>query len=377
MWAIAVAVAVFVLPNVEALTADGQPIGLPVRGYGVMVLLGLLCGVGITSRRGKQVGIHPDTIIGLGFWMMLGGVLGARVFFVVQKWEELAGDSFAAKLVDAVKVTEGGLVIYGGVIGGLVAGWIYCQRHRLPILATADLVAPGFLIGLSLGRIGCLLHGCCFGGICQAGLPTITFPHGSVPYQAQVMDGSLLGLQLNDRRLPSQVKSISPGSVAEQRAIQPGMVVTGIFSSQLADKPANPVLPPRIVAEVDTQDKQFLFMPNDLPAQSLAVHPSQIYASINALLLTILIWFLQPLTKQDGVVFCAAILLYAVTRCLLEWVRSDEAGQFGTGLTIAQLVAVASALLAIIGLAVLKRADKPRIWQTHWDAIAAQPAQTT
>jgi phosphatidylglycerol:prolipoprotein diacylglycerol transferase len=273
-------------------------------------------------------------------------------------------------MFDAVKVTEGGLVIYGGVIGGLVAGWIFCRRHRLPMLATADLVAPGFLIGLSLGRIGCLLHGCCFGGVCQAELPTIAFPHGSVPFQAQVLDGSLLGLELSDRQLPTQVESVTPSSLADSREIKPGMIVTGIFSSQLAEEGADPVSPPRIVAEVQTRDQRFLFMPDDLPERSLAVHPSQIYASINALLLTLLVWFMQPLTKQDGVVFCSAVLLYAVTRCLLEWVRSDEAGQLGTGLTIAQLVAVATALVAIAGLLWLKRANHPRVWQARWSAIS-------
>ena len=84
VWLIAAALVVFVLPQIESRWPDGEPIGLPVRGYGVMVLLGLFSGIGITLWRGKQVGVSPDMIVSLGFWMMVGGVIGARIFFVVQ-----------------------------------------------------------------------------------------------------------------------------------------------------------------------------------------------------------------------------------------------------------------------------------------------------
>ncbi|MEC8556568.1 MAG: prolipoprotein diacylglyceryl transferase family protein, partial [Planctomycetota bacterium] len=156
---IASAVLVFLLPSVEQKWPDGTAIGLPIRGYGVMVVAGLFCGVGITVLRAKQLGLSVDDVIGLGFWMMLTGVIGARVFFVVQKWSEFNS------ITDVFKLTEGGLVIYGGVIGGLLAGITYCWQRNLNVLAMADLIAPGFLIGQSLGRIGCLLHGCCFGGV--------------------------------------------------------------------------------------------------------------------------------------------------------------------------------------------------------------------
>ncbi|MEZ6135096.1 MAG: prolipoprotein diacylglyceryl transferase [Pirellulaceae bacterium] len=371
---ITAAVVTFVLPNVETVwpAADGGPgvpIGLPIRGYGVMVLLGLLCGIGISILRGRQLGIQADLVIGLGFWMMLGGVMGARVFYVVQKWDEFGGD-----LLSIFKVTEGGLVIYGGVIGGLVAGGIFCYRNKLNVAATADLVAPGFLIGLSLGRIGCLLHGCCFGGVCHSQLPTITFPHGSGPYQAQIESGELLGLDLTHaKELPVTVDSVVADSLADQADIRAGdQIVAKTIQSILPDRKDDPTQPPKMIAEIEwtrsdgeTSDahSRRIFLPENLPARSLPVHPSQLYASFNALLLCLLVWFLQPLPKRDGMTFLLAILLYAISRFLLEGVRSDEAGQFGTPFSIAQIVAIISAAAATIGLVALRKLPAKRAWK--------------
>lgn len=368
VWLIGSAIVLFVLPAVEARAADGMPIGLPVRGYGVMVLLGLLLGVGITIYRGRQLGVSQDHIIGLGFWMMLGGVLGARVFYVLQKWETFTGETFVERLIDAAKVTEGGLVIYGGVIGGLVSGWFFCHRNKLPLRATADLIAPGFLIGLSAGRIGCLLHGCCFGGVCESNLPAIRFPHGSIPYASQMQDGSLLGIKLAGQNgFPATIESIEPDSPAAAAHIPPNVVVEAINTPEVLEKePRAPTEPPSLMADVQLSDQRVAFYREQLPPRSLPVHPSQIYASINGLLLCILIWFLQPLPKQDGVVFLTAIFLYAVSRFLLEGVRSDELGQLGTSLTIAQWVGLGSGAAALVGLAILSRLPARRFWK--WQA---------
>ncbi len=365
VWGIAAAIVVFVLPAVEQRWPDGSPIGLPIRGYGVLVLVGLVSGIGLSVRRGRQLGIDADTIIGLGFWMMLVGVVGARIFYVVQKWDEFQGPTLAAKLMSSLKLTEGGLVIYGGVVGGLVAALAYCWVKKLSVPATADLVAPGFLLGLCVGRIGCLLHGCCFGGVCTANLPAIQFPHGSGPYTAQVATGRLLGITTSSPSLPASVVAVRTGSPAEQAGIQVGSKLQSIQTFiETPDQDADPVQPPRILADVKLNDRQLTFPSSQLPAHSLPTHPSQIYSSLNALLLCGLIWFLQPLASRDGVVFCIAIMLYALSRFLLEGVRSDEAGQLGTGLTVAQLVALLSVVGGSIGMLLIYRLPRGRVW--HW-----------
>lgn len=359
---IAAAVIIFVLPAVEQRWPDGTAIGLPIRGYGVMVLLGLLAGVGITVYRGNQLGIKADTIIGLGFWMMLIGVIGARVFYVLQKWNEFGswGEVF--------QVTEGGLVIYGGVIGGLVAGIAYCLRHQLKVWAMADLITPGFLLGLGFGRIGCLLHGCCFGGVCDAQLPTIRFAHGTVPYQAQLASGEILGIDVDGKPLPARITRIRPKSPAAEVGIQPGQMLYELrLEATVPQAGSDPTAPPNFYARLKVDGQSFVLPPESLPALSRPTHPSQIYSAINAVLLCCLLWFLQPAPTRDGVVFCVGIMLYAFSRFLLEGVRSDEAGQLGTDLTIAQWVGVVSILLAAAALAMILRgpAGRSLAWGNH------------
>lgn len=362
MWLVAVPLFLIVLPSIEQRWQDGTPIGLPIRGYGVMVLSGMLTGIAITNVRAKRLGISMDTIVGLGIWTMLGGVLGARLFFVVQKWDTFEGQGID-RLVSILKLTEGGLVIYGGIIGGLVAGAYYCYRNKLPLLATGDLIVPGFLIGLAFGRVGCLLHGCCFGGVCTAELPMIQFPSGSLPFQAQVQTGQLLGMHLANSKLPSVVQSIEASSAAEAAGVQVGDELRAIKPVLVEpDKAEGATKPPAMFVELEFDNSTKRVYPEMLPPRSLPVHPSQIYAAIDALLLCLLMWLWQPIPTRDGIVFFTAILIHAVSRFMLELIRSDESGQLGTDLTIAQLISLALGSISVVGLFYLTRQPAKRIW---------------
>ena len=128
------------------------PDGLPVRGYGVMLLAGIVAGVGMAMYRARQGGLDPEVIISLAIWMVICGVIGARLFYVIEYWEQnFAGKSLRDTLLEIVNVPEGGLVIYGGFIGAAVGFIMFIRKHRLPLLAMADLVAPSMAIGLALG----------------------------------------------------------------------------------------------------------------------------------------------------------------------------------------------------------------------------------
>ncbi len=370
IWGVAAALVVFVLPNIEQ-TANmfGAPpiiLGLPIRGYGVLVLIGLLSGIGITIHRGRSLGITPDLIVGLGFWMMLGGVAGARIFYVIQKWDEFSDKALGDRLLAIVKLTEGGLVIYGGMIGGILAAIGFCYKHRQPIRAIGDLVAPAFLIGLAFGRIGCLMNGCCFGGICTQHLPTIQFPQGSGPYLVQLESGKLLGIELAARHSNSEaatIATVEPGSLAAEAGIQPGTLLEKIqvFNAPF-DPNSDPAAPPKVVADVRLDSSVIRFSSAQPPAQSLPVHPSQIYAAINAALLCWLIWCIQPLPSRDGMTFLIAILLSASSRFLEEGIRSDEGGQLGTSLSIAQWISLIAAGTAIVLIFLLRKTTPFRAW---------------
>ena len=152
--AIMAVVIVFVCPAIELQDKSGNPTGLPIRGYGVMLLLATVSGVGLSMLRAKQVGFNPEMILSLAFWMFMAGILGARAFYVIQKWPEFyhPGD-LVGTLKEIANITQGGLVVYGSVIGGLTAGIIFLVRKKLPLLAIGDIIAPGMLVGLTLGRI--------------------------------------------------------------------------------------------------------------------------------------------------------------------------------------------------------------------------------
>ena len=103
---------------------------------------------------------------------MVGGIIGARIVYVTTYWREEFADQ---PLSEIFMIQHGGLVYYGGFIGAAIAGMIYIRWKKMPLWKTTDVLAPSIALGNSLGRIGCLLNGCCYGRACS--LPwAITFP---------------------------------------------------------------------------------------------------------------------------------------------------------------------------------------------------------
>ncbi|HOM18935.1 MAG TPA: prolipoprotein diacylglyceryl transferase, partial [Thermoguttaceae bacterium] len=149
--------------------------GLPIRSYGTMVLLGVVVGLWLAVRRAKQIGLDPEYIFSLTFWMILPGIVGARFFYVWEYWENFLRPSrespqFWPTLGAMLNVAGGGLVVYGALLGamaGLIGFvWKYrpqLQQHGVSFLTLADLAAPSLMFGLALGRVGCFLNGCCYG----------------------------------------------------------------------------------------------------------------------------------------------------------------------------------------------------------------------
>jgi phosphatidylglycerol:prolipoprotein diacylglycerol transferase len=165
----------WVLPALD----DGQ--GVPVRGYGVMLL---------AAARGRRAGFDADTILSLATVVFLWGLVGARLFFVIEYREQFFREGMS--LVDSLRaianISAGGLVVFGSLPTAGLAAWIFARRRSLNFLRLLDCVAPGLLVGLALGRIGCFLNGCCYGGPCD--LPwAVRFPPESPPWLDQAARG--------------------------------------------------------------------------------------------------------------------------------------------------------------------------------------------
>jgi phosphatidylglycerol:prolipoprotein diacylglycerol transferase len=168
------------------------PEGLPLFGYGAMLLAGFSAAVWLARERAAVEALPAGTIGDLAVWLFLPGILGARIFFLIQYGHQV----FANKqtlfeiLWAAVNLSEGGIVLYGGVMGGAIGYFTFCHLRKLPPLTLADVITPSVFVGIGFGRIGCLLNGCCFGDKCE--LPwCITFPAQSVPWWALVQRGFL------------------------------------------------------------------------------------------------------------------------------------------------------------------------------------------
>ncbi len=185
------------------------PEGLPIRGYGLMLLLGASSGVGLACHRARQVGLDQEVLLSLAFWMFISGILGARLFYVIEYWEDrFQGGNFRETILQVLNFPEGGLVVYGALLGAGVAFVVFTQKHRLPTLAMADLIAPSLAIGLAFGRLGCLLNGCCYGG--PSTLPwAVTFPPGSPPYMDQIAHGEIPATEA----MPARSKPVHPTQV--------------------------------------------------------------------------------------------------------------------------------------------------------------------
>ena len=147
---------------------------LTVHWYGIMVALGFLAGLWTASRRARLAGISPEAIYDLGPWLIIGGILGGRVLYVISYWKE---DFASNPFPEVFMIQHGGLVFYGGLIGATISSFICIHLKKMPLWRTADILAPSIALGSAFGRIGCLLNGCCYGRACS--LPwAIHFPPG-------------------------------------------------------------------------------------------------------------------------------------------------------------------------------------------------------
>jgi phosphatidylglycerol---prolipoprotein diacylglyceryl transferase len=129
----------------------------PVRSYGIALAVSFLLGCGLALRRARVRGYSEDLMFGLFFWIIVAAIAGARAHFV------LGHPADFAKPLDAFRLWDGGLTLYGGLAAALLASWIYLTRHRVPFLVVADICAPSLALGEGITRIGCFINGCCFG----------------------------------------------------------------------------------------------------------------------------------------------------------------------------------------------------------------------
>jgi phosphatidylglycerol:prolipoprotein diacylglycerol transferase len=218
-------------------------------------------------------------------WSAVWAIIGARLLYVFTNLSDFE------RLTEVFMVNRGGLVAYGGMIGGFLASWYGCRKRKIPLLQWADMSAPSVVLGTAITRVGCLLFGCDFGA--RSDLPwAITFPgktpmspHGSPAWQHHVQDFGL-----------------SPDAVA-----------------------------------------------------SYSVHPTQIYESLVGLFLFGVLMFLRRHRTFSGQVFLGWVLGYGTLRPLIELLRDDgQRGSVGP-LSTSQFIGIVTVALGLALLVYLVR----------------------
>ena len=249
--------------------------GLTIYSYGVLLAAAYLLGLQFALMRARTRGLDPQRVMDLGIWIIISALLGAKLLLLVVDFRQ-----FTANPRDLLGLARSGGVFYGGLIAAVAVALVYMRRHKLPLWTTTDVFAPGIALGHIVGRLGCLLAGCCFG------------KPADVPWAITFTD-------------------------------------------------------PAAMANVGT--------PLGVP-----LHPTQLYeAGAEALILIFLLWWERRGRGFPGRTFWSYMLLYGVSRFVIEFYRGDSRGMVFDAMSTSQFVSVLLVPLSIVMLILLGRRTDP------------------
>ena len=249
--------------------------GFTIYSYGVLLAAAYLLGLQFALIRARSRGLDRERVMDLGIWIIISALVGAKLLLLVVDYRP-----FLANPRTVVDLLRSGGVFYGGLIAAVTVALVYIWRHRMPMWTTTDVFAPGIALGHVVGRLGCLLAGCCFGR------PT------SVPWAISFHDPNA-------------------------------------------------------------------FATSGTPL-GVSLHPTQLYeAGAEALILAFLLAFERRGRPFPGRTFWSYMLLYGVSRFIIEFYRGDPRGTVFDALSTSQFVSVILVPLSVVMLVLLSRRDDP------------------
>jgi phosphatidylglycerol:prolipoprotein diacylglycerol transferase len=138
---------------------------LPIRLFGILVVLGFLAGAKVLAMRNQRLGyLTGEESFDLAFYVLLAGLIGARIFHVLQNFDKYAGHP-----VEMMKIWDGGLVWYGGALGSTLYAWYWLAKGKKDLWGVSDSIALAAPVGHAVGRIGCFMAGCDYGKVVEGG----------------------------------------------------------------------------------------------------------------------------------------------------------------------------------------------------------------
>lgn len=125
--------------------------------YGLMIAVGFISALFVTSYRGKKKGLNEDIIYGLFYCALIGGLLGTRLLYYIVEIPNILKDP------SILWNFKNGYVVYGGIIGGIFVCYLFCKFKKVDFLSYFDIVMPSVSMAQGFGRLGCFFAGCCYG----------------------------------------------------------------------------------------------------------------------------------------------------------------------------------------------------------------------
>ena len=164
---------------------------ITIYGYGLMIGIGILAAYLNTERMARKYGLDPEPVInilivGVGF-----GIVGAKLLYYITILDEIIKNP--RLLLDFAN----GFVVYGGIIGGILAAMIYCRVKKLPFLKYFDLLMPSVALAQGFGRIGCFLAGCCYGKETESMIGIVFHDSAYAPNGVSLLPTQLISSGLN------------------------------------------------------------------------------------------------------------------------------------------------------------------------------------
>lgn len=158
-----------------------------IYSYGAALAAAFLAASYLAGRNAPKTGLTSEFMSELSFFLIAFGLIGARLFYVISNFSE-----FQKNPSEVFIIWHGGLVFYGGLIGAILAGTWFIKKNKLSFYKVGDSIAPYAALAHSIGRIGCLFNGCCYGKVTDTWLGVISSESGMVRYPTQLY--SSLGL---------------------------------------------------------------------------------------------------------------------------------------------------------------------------------------